>query len=175
MGDSRYIYPNELDKTCFHHEMGYGDFQDLPRRTASDKVLRDKAFHIAKNRKYDGYQRDLASMFYKFFDKKTASGSGVKREIKSNQELADKLHKPFIRKFKKQKVQSSFINNIWSANMHLISKFNKGVQFLLCVIDVYSKYICFVPLKDKKGITITNAFQKILKEYCHKPNKIWVD
>ena len=72
-GDSRYIYQNKLDKACFQHDMAYGDFKDLARRTASDKILRDKAFNIAKNPKYDGYQRGLASMFYKFFDKKSAS------------------------------------------------------------------------------------------------------
>ena len=72
-GDTNYIYKNELDKVCFQHDMAYGDFKDLARRTASDKVLRDKAFNIAKNPKYDGYQRGLASMVYKFFDKKSAS------------------------------------------------------------------------------------------------------
>ena len=76
LGDSRYIYKNELDKACFQHDMAYGDFKDLKRRTAADKVLRDKTFNIAKNPKYDGYQRVLASMVYKFFDKKT-KGSGV--------------------------------------------------------------------------------------------------
>ena len=71
-GDTSYIYKNELDKTCFQHDMVYGDFKDLARRTASDKALRDKAFNIAKNPKYDGYQRQLAFMVYKFFDKKSA-------------------------------------------------------------------------------------------------------
>ena len=87
--------------------MAYEDFKDLKRRTASDKVLRDKAFNIAKNPKYDGYQRGLASMVYKFFDKKSASlpdksvsGSGVaNNEIKQNSQLAEELHKPIIRKF----------------------------------------------------------------------------
>ena len=74
-GDANYIYKNELDKACFQHDMAYGDFKDLKRRTASDKVLRDKAFNIAKNSKYDGYQRDLASMVYKFFDKKSTCRS----------------------------------------------------------------------------------------------------
>ena len=68
--DSRYIYQNELDKTCFQHDMAYEEFKDSTRRTASDKVLRDKAFHFAKNPKNDGYQRRLASMVYIFFDKK---------------------------------------------------------------------------------------------------------
>ena len=69
----RYIYRNKLDKACFPHDMAYGDLKDLTRRTASDKILRDKAFNIAKNTQYDGYQRGLASMVYKFFDKKSAS------------------------------------------------------------------------------------------------------
>ena len=69
-GDRKYIYRNELDKACFQHDMTYGDFKDLARRTASDKVLKDKAFNIAKNPKHDGYQRGLASMVYKFFYKK---------------------------------------------------------------------------------------------------------
>ena len=61
-GETSYIYKNELDKACFQHDMGYGDFKDVKRRTFSDKILRDKAFDIAKNPKYDGYQRGLASM-----------------------------------------------------------------------------------------------------------------
>ena len=69
--DSQYIYQNELDKACFQHDMVYGDLKDLSRRTASDKILHDKAFDIAKNRKYDEYQRGLASVVYKFFNKKS--------------------------------------------------------------------------------------------------------
>ena len=76
-GNTSYIYKNELDKACFQHDMAYGDFKDLAKRTASDKVLRDKAFNIAKNPKYDGYQRGLASMVYKIFDKNSADGGIV--------------------------------------------------------------------------------------------------
>ena len=72
-GYTNYIYKNELDKAYFQHDMAYGDFKDLKRRTYSDEVLRDKAFNITKNPKYDEYQRGLASMVYKFFDKKSAS------------------------------------------------------------------------------------------------------
>ena len=75
-GDSIYIYRNELDKACFQHDIAYGDLKDLAKRTAADKVLRDKAFNIAKVPKYGGYQRELASMVYKFFDEKT-SGTGI--------------------------------------------------------------------------------------------------
>ena len=95
----------------------------------------------------------------------------------SNKELANELHKPIIRKFEKRKVRSPFIDNIWGADlavMQLISQFNKGFAFLLCVVDIYSKYAWVVLLKEKQGITITNALQRILVESNRKPNKIWV-
>ena len=82
--------------------MAYGDFKDLEKRKASDKVLRDKAFNTAKNPKYDGYQRGLASMVYKFFDKKSASNGVANNEIKQNLQLAEELHKPIIKNFKKE-------------------------------------------------------------------------
>ena len=86
--DASYIYKNEIDKACLQHDMANGDFKDLKRKTFSNKVLRDKTFNIAKNPKYDGYQRGLASMVYKFFDKKT-KGSGVaNNRIKQNLQLA---------------------------------------------------------------------------------------
>ena len=69
-GDSRYIYRNELDKACFQHDMAYGDFKDLAKRTAADKVLRDKAFNIAQDPKYDGYKRGLALWFINFLIKR---------------------------------------------------------------------------------------------------------
>ena len=158
-GDSGYIYQNELDKACFQHDMVYGDFKDLK----SDKVLRDEAFNIAKDPKYDGYQPRLVSIFDKCFDKKV-SGSGIKNENISNKELSEELRKPVIRKFNKRIVHSPFIDNIWDvelADMILISKINKVFRFLFCVINIYSKYAWVIPLKDRKGITISNAFQKI--------------
>ena len=89
--------------------MTYGDFKDLERTTASDKVLRVKALNIAKNPKFDGYQRGLASIVYKFFDKKSfpftdksVSGKGVNIEVKYNEQLAEELHKPTVRKLKKK-------------------------------------------------------------------------
>ena len=151
-GDTSYIYKNKLDKACFQHDMAYRDFKDLKRRTFSDRFLRDKAFNIAKNPKYDEYQRGLASMVYKFFDKKS-KGSGVNIEVKHNEQLAKELHKPIIRNFKKRTVYSGFKDNIWGADLadvQLISKFNKGFRFLLCVVDVFSKYAWVVPLKYKK-------------------------
>ena len=146
-GDTNYIYKNDLDKACYQHDMAYGDFKDLKRRTASDKILRDKAFNIAKNPKCGGCGRGLASVVYKLFDKKSASlpnksvsGSYVANNgIKKKLQLAEKLHKPTIRKFKKRKVYSEFKDNNWGADlvdMQLMSKFNKGFRFLLHVINI---------------------------------------
>ena len=110
--------------------MTYGYFKDLTRRTTSDNILCDTALNIAKNSKYDGYQRRLASVVYSFFDKKN-SGSGIKNVNASNEGWARALHKAIIRKFNKRNVHSSFLNNTWDANLadiQLISKFNKGIN-----------------------------------------------
>ena len=150
-GDTSYIYKNELDKACFQHDMAYIDFKDLTKRTIADNVLRDKAFKIASDQKYDGYQRGLVSMVYKYFDKKSQRSRLVNN--KESIQLANELHKPIIRKLKKRKVYSSFRDNIWGvdlADMQLLSKFNKGFRFLLCVTDIFSKYAWVIPLKDKK-------------------------
>ena len=149
--------------------MAYGKAKDSVRRTQSDKVLRDKAFKIASDPKYDDYQRGLASMVYKFFDKKS-SGSGIANE--PNYQLANELHKPIIRKFKKRKVYSSFRDNIWGvdlADMQSLSRYNKGIKYLLCAIDLFSKYAWVIPIKDKKSTSIVNVFKKIISE--EKKNK----
>ena len=166
-GKLSYISKNDLDKACFQHDIAYNRFKDLEKRTQSDIVLKNKAIKIASNPKCNGYERGLASMVYKFFDK-NPKGSGIKNE----------LHKPIIRKFKKRKVCSTFKDNIWGvdlADMQLISKHNKGIRFLLFVIDLFSKYAWVVPLKDKKGVSTVNAFQSIFKKSNRIPNKIWVD
>ena len=114
-------------------------------------------------------------MVYKFSYKKP-SGSGV-AAIEPNYQLANELHRQIIRKFKRRKVYSSFRDNIWGvdlADMQSLSKYNKGIKYLLCAIDLFSKYAWVVPLKDKRGISIVNAFQKIISK-GRKPNKIWVD
>ena len=156
--------------------MAHGKSKDLVKRTQSDKVLRDKPFKIASNPKYDGYQKGLASMVYKFFDKKS-SGSGITTN-EFNYQLANELHKPVIKKFKKRKVCSSFKDNIWGVNladMQSLSKYNKRFKYLLCAIDLFSKYAWVIPIKDKKGTNIVNAFKKIISEGQRKPNTIWVD
>ena len=149
-GNIDFIYKNELDKACIRHDMAHGKAKDLVRRTQSDKILRDKAFKIATDPRYDGYQRGLASMVYKFFDKKS-SGGGIISE--ANYQLADELHKPIIRKFKKRKVYSSFRDNIWGvdfADMQSLNRHNKGIRYSLCPIDLFSKYAWVIPKKDKK-------------------------
>ena len=133
-GDTRYIYRNELDKACFQHDSAYADHKDLINRTKSDK-----AYNIASNPEYDGYQRGLASMVYKFFDKKS-TGSRIARD--SSSILADELHKPIINKFNKRKVYSQFKHNIWAvdlADMQSLSTKNKDIKYLLCAIDLFSK------------------------------------
>ena len=129
-------------------------------------------------------------MAYKFFDKKSTAkpsslertGSGFKKlkntTKPSSSILADERHKPIIRKFNKRKVCSQFKDIIWGvdlADMQSLSRKNKGIKYLLCVIDLYSKYAFVIPLKDKKGISIVNAFNKIINQSNRKPNRIWVD
>ena len=120
-------------------------------------------------------------MVYKFFDKKS-TGSGFKRlkntTKPSSSILAAERHKPIIRKFDKRKVYSQFKDNIWGVDlavMQSLSRKNKGINYLLCAIDLYSKYAFVIPLKDKKGTSIVNVFNKIIKQSNRKPNKIWVD
>ena len=124
-GKLSYIYKNDLDKACFQHDMAYDKFKDLEKRTQSDIVLKNKALKIASNPKCNGYERGLASIVYKFFDKNT-KGSDLKenqgkflqtsRNLLANSQLATELHKPVIRKFKKRKFYSSFKDNIWGVH-----------------------------------------------------------
>ena len=134
-------------KACFQHDSAYADHKDLINRIEADKVLRDKAFDMASNPEYDGYQRGLASMIYKFFDKKATAepsslersakhvmGSGIKKDTtksssleRSSLILVDELHKPVIRKFNKREVYSQFKDNIWGvdlADMQSLSRKN---------------------------------------------------
>ena len=119
------LYRIELDKVCFKHDAAYEKYKDVENKLISDQKLRNSSYDIASNPKYDGYQRGLASMVYKFFaskvdplDKKTMSGKG----IKNNKILAEELHKPVIKKFNKRKVYSQFRDNI------------RGVDLATCII-----------------------------------------
>ena len=131
------VTKNKLDAACFQHDSAYAKYKDSVNRKKSDIVLKNKAYKIALDPKVDGYQRSLAAMIYKFFNK-TTRGSGIE-----NKQLAEELHKPIVRNFKRRKVYSSFKDNIWSvdlAYMTLINKFNKRIKYLLCVIDLFSRY-----------------------------------
>ena len=120
-GKLSYIHKNDLDKACLQHVMAYNKFEDLEKRTKPDIVLKNKALKIASNPKYNGYERGLASMVYKFFDKKP-KGSGLKENqgnflqnsgnLLANSQLTNELHKPIIRKLKKRKIYSFFKYNI---------------------------------------------------------------
>ena len=167
-GDTRLLYKNELDKACFKHDAAYTKYKDVENRLISDQKLKNSAYDIASNPKYDGYQRGLASMVYKFFgskaaplDKKTMSGKGnakpgsLEHTNEVNKILAKELHKPVIKKFNKRKVYSQIKDNIWGidlADTQSLSRKNKGIKYLLCAIDLFSKYAFVIPLKDQKGM-----------------------
>ena len=132
-----FTYRNELDKACFQHDMAYGKSKDLTKRAQWDKVLKDKLFKISK---YYGYQKGLPLLVYKFFDE-NCSGNGLAAE--PYYQLANELHRQVIRKFKRRKVDSSFRDNIWGiylADMQSHRKYNRGIKYLLCAIDLSSKY-----------------------------------
>ena len=170
------LFKKKLDKACFQYVMAYVDFKDLAKRTASEKVLLDQVFNIAKNTKYDGYERDLASTGYKSFNKTStavavtsANKSAIKSKNISNEQLAEELRNTINKKFEKCKVNSSFKDNIWGAvlaDMHLISRFHEGTFLLLCVIDMFSKYTWVVPL-------VVNSFQETLDKFGRKPDTIF--
>ena len=154
-------------------DAAYSESKDLAKTTISAKILKDRAYEIARNHGYDWHQRALASIVHKFFDKKTESGVSV------NEQLAEELHKPVTKKIKRWKVYARFKDNIWAADlaeMESLSSKNKIVKYLLCIMDIFIKYIWVIkPLKDKKGKTVINAFMEILSESSCKPNKSWVD
>ena len=112
-------------------------------------------------------------------------GSGIVKHTKkssflerSSLILADELHKPVIKTFNKRKVYSQFKDNVWGvdlADMQSLNRKNKGIKYLLCAIDLHSNYAFVISLKDKKGISIVNSFNKIIKQSGRKPNKIWID
>ena len=97
IGNLKHLYRNELDKACFAHDAAYSDSKDLPKKTISEKILKNRAYEIARNRKYDGHHKALANMVYKFFNKKTRSG------VRVNEQLAEELHKSVYKKFKSKK------------------------------------------------------------------------
>ena len=119
-----------------------------------------------------GYQRLLAIIICKVFDKKRGSGISV------SEQLAEELLKPVIKKFQRRKVYARFKDNVWAADlaeMGSLSSKNKNVKNLLCIINVFNKYTWVKSLKDKKGKTFLDAFIELVNESNCKPNKLWVD
>ena len=143
-----------LDAACFQHDSAYAKYKDRANRRQSDIVVKNKALKIASDPRVNGYQRGFASMVYRFFNERTKeSGINNKGNLLVNSQLAEELQKPIIKNFKRRKVYSRFKDNIWGvhlADMQLISKYNKGRRYLLCVIDLFSRYAWVIPLKSKK-------------------------
>ena len=167
----KHIYKTKLSKACFVHDVAYSHSKDLTKRTISD-VLKYRANEIAINPKYDIYQRVLASMIHKLLDQKT----GPEAKASANEELAQKLHKSIIKKFKRMGLCARFRDNIWAsdlAEMGLLSS-KTQVKYLLCVIDVFGKYAVVKPLENKKSKSGVHSFVEIVKESDCKPNKLWV-
>ena len=159
-GNLKHLYRN-----AHAHDAIYSDSKDLVKITISDKILKDKADEIAKNCEHNGCQRALASMAYKFYDKKVGSRIIVKEQ------LAKELHKRLIKKF-----YTRFKDNIWVAvltEMELLFPNNKNVRYSLCFIDVFTRHAWVKPLKGKKSKTVLNPFIEIVNESNRKENKFW--
>ena len=138
-------------KICFSHDAAYANNKDLTKKTVPDKILKDKAYQSVLNPKYDGYQKRLASLVYKLFDpSKIESGPRSKVRTNVNKVLAQKFNQ-WLKNSKKEKCMQGFKDNIWAANiakLGSLSSMNRGVKYLLCVIDVFTKYAWVKSLKD---------------------------
>ena len=162
--DANYIYKNELDEACFQHDMAYGKYKDLEKRTHSDKVIKGKAFEVTNNPKYDRYQRGLASMVQWSISFLTGNQKELvlKMKLKKTSSYYYEQLNQLLENLKKEKC-ILFLKTIFGVLIYLIiSEYKKGKRYLLCAIDLFSKYSFVLPLKDKKGTTIVNAFQSIL-------------
>ena len=167
------MYKNKLGQVCFTNDKAYLDSKDLTKWTISIRFWKIKLNEIVINPKYDGCQRGLASIVHRLFDKKTGLGASV-----NEHHLALELYKPVIKKFKRRKVYARFKDTIWAADLaemgSLFSK-NGGVKFLLCVMDVFTKYAWVKLLKDRKTKTVLHVFTEIVRQSKWKPNKFSVD
>ena len=168
-GDTSHIYKNDLDKHCFYHDSVYDKYKDVPTRQVADKKLMDGAFQIASDESKNGYERMLASMIYKFFDKKIQMGQGVKEDT-----LADELHKPIRHNFKRRRVNVFKPNDILAVDLvDMVNNRDEGYRYILTAQDVFTKYSFAIPLKTKKTEELIKAFKTIFN--THKFAKIWTD
>ena len=164
---------NELDSMCKLHDKFYNENSDTKVRNISDIALAHRADEIANNPMYDDVQRKDANFISGIMKTKAKFGLGV-----WNEELADELHAPVRRKFKRRRVISYGVDDVWSCDlveMQEWKKQNKGYRYMLNVIDVHSKYAWSIPLKDKTGKTVLDAFKQIVNSSGRKPDHIWVD
>ena len=164
---------NELDSMCKLHDKFYNENSDTKVRNISDIALAHRADEIANNLMYDDVQRKDANFISGIMKTKAKFGLGV-----WNEELADELHAPVRRKFKRRRVISYGVDDVWSCDlveMQEWKKQNKGYRYMLNVIDVHSKYAWSIPLKDKTGKTVLDAFKQIVNSSGRKPDHIWVD
>ena len=127
-GNLKHFCKNKLDKACFAHDAEYSDSKDLAKRTISDKILKDRSHETARNRNYDGYQKALESIVYKFFNKKTGS------EVSLNEQLAEELHKPVIKKIKRTKVYT----NTWAADVAEMGSLSSKNKIIYYVSQIFS-------------------------------------
>jgi transposase InsO family protein len=167
---------NELDSMCKLHDKFYNENIDTKVRNISDIALAHRADEIANNPMYDEAQRKDANFISGIMKTKAKFGLGVKKEW--NEELADELHAPVRRKFRRRRVISYDVDDVWSCDlveMQEWSKQNKGYRYMLNVIDVHSKYAWSIPLKDKTGKSVLDAFKQIVSSSGRKPDHIWVD
>jgi len=164
---------NELDSMCKLHDKFYNENSVTKVRNMSDIALAHRADEIANNPMFDDVQRKDANFISGIMKTKAKFGFGV-----WNEELADELHAPVRRKFKRRRVISYSVDDVWSCDlveMQGWKKQNKGYRYMLNVIDVHSKYAWSIPLKDKTGKTVLGAFKQLVNSSGRKPNHIWVD
>jgi len=169
-GDTSHIFKNDLDKHCFYHDSSYDQYKDVPNRLIADRKLMDGAYEIASDQSKNGYERMLASMVYKFFEKKIQLGQGINDDI-----LADELHKPIRHTFKRRKVIAHKANQIWACDLVDMTKVytDNGYRYILNVVDCFSKYAWSIPLKSKKTEDLIDSFKRLFKS--QKPEKLWWD
>ena len=173
---------NELDSMCKLHDQFYDENQDTKTRNISDVALAHRANEIATDPKYDMKQRRDAKFVSVILKNKARFGLGIQKNLHSTkesfQQLAEELHKPIRKKFKRRHVITKGIDDVWSCDlveMQEWSRDNKGYRYILNVVDVFSKYAWSIPLKDKTGLTVLKALKDIIKISNRKCKHIWVD
>jgi transposase InsO family protein len=169
-GDTSHIFKNDLDKFCFYHDSSYDKYKDVPNRQIADKKLMDGAYEIVSDQSRNGYERMLASMIYKFFEKKIQLGQGIQDDI-----LVEELHKPIRHNFQRRKVVAHKAHQIWACDLvDMTSVYtDSGYRYILNVVDCFSKYAWSIPLKSKKTEELIEAFKRLFKS--QKPEKLWWD